>query len=275
MTTETKPTIRYSELNLFLNCGIAYWRRYIQHDKTPQTLPMIRGSGVHEAIATNHRQKKGSGVDIKRRDLEAIAAEYVRATAGEGVMLTPDEKSVGLAPSIERTRMSALCLAGVYAEKCAPDTQPELVEQEIVIAMPGAPVDLKGTIDVATTAKRIRDYKTSKRAKSQREADESLQLSLYGLAYRALTGGDPSGYDLEVLIDSGKKLDHKRLPTTRSQRDFVVLVNRINALLKARETGTFAPANFGHWLCGPRYCSFWNSCAYVNSERAEAAAENG
>jgi hypothetical protein len=261
-------------LNLFLNCGIAYMRRYIQHDAAPQTLPMIRGSGVHEAIATNHRQKKDSARDLARKDLAEIAAEYVRQAAAKGVMLTPDEKSVGLNPSVERTRMSALGLAEVYADRCAPDTQPELVEAEIVIAMPTAPVDLKGTIDVATREKRIRDYKTSKRAKSQREADESLQLSLYGLAYRALQGCDPSGYDLEVLIDSGKKTDHKRLATTRGHRDFVVLVNRINALLKARETGTFAPANVGHWLCGPRYCNYWPTCAYVNAERAEAASEN-
>jgi hypothetical protein len=270
--SEERPYVSYSQLALFERCGEAFRRRYIEREKIPPGVAAIRGRAVHGAAELNHRQKIASGVDLPLGDLvDAAATAFDASRAEGGVLLTPEEASIGEANVLGRAKDRAVKLTGLYAHSVAPTIQPALVEERVRIMLPDAPVDLLGILDVATVDRRVKDLKTAARSKTQAEADQSLQLSLYGLAYRAHTGQDAAGLDMEVLVDTSPP-KHQRLSTTRRRSDYLVLVARLNAFLRARDAGIFPPAELSSWGCNERWCGYWRSCVYVNRERRAAAS---
>jgi hypothetical protein len=158
----------------------------------------------------------------------------------------------------------------LYAAESAPEIQPVLVEEQIVIEVPAIRTPLLGILDVSTEDGLVLDIKTAARAKTQQDVDESMQLSMYHLAYTARTGQPPAGVGLEVLVDT-KTPKRQRLVSTRSERDLGVLAQRVNAMVAGVEAGVFLPAAPGSWACSPKFCGFWATCPYVNSERRAAA----
>jgi len=48
----------------------------------------------------------------------------------------------------------------------------------------------------------------------------------------------------------------------------------INAVVDGVKKGVFHPAPIGSWWCSPRFCGYWFSCPFINSERQAAAEEN-
>lgn len=268
---DERPYVSYSQLALFERCGEAFRRRYIEREKIPPGVAAIRGRAVHGAAELNHRQKIASGVDLPLGDLvDAAATAFDASRAEGGVLLTPEERSIGEANVLGRAKDRAVKLTGLYAHRVAPAIQPALVEERVRIMLPDAPVDLLGVLDVATTDRRVKDLKTAARAKTQAEADQSLQLSLYALAYRAHTGADATGLDMEVLVDTATP-KHQQLSTTRGRSDYLVLVARLNAFLRARDAGIFPPAPLGDWSCSERWCGYARSCPFYTPERGAAA----
>jgi hypothetical protein len=266
--------VHQSQLAKFELCGEAYRRHYVEREPDLPGTAALRGSGVHGAAQVNHRQKKKSGVDLPKKDLiDAAVASFEEKKSKEGFRLTPDEQSIGLKPTIARTLDSVTALTGLYADKVAPTIQPDLVEEKIIVELPNVAVDLAGTIDVSTVQGRLKDFKTSARSKSQKDADESNQLTLYEYLYEKKTGKKPTGIDLDVLVDLKSGPKHQVLSTTRTEADRRALFNRINVMIRARQAGIYAPAGVGSWICSPKWCGYWDTCPYVNSQRMAAAAK--
>ena len=103
--------------------------------------------------------------------------------------------------------------------------------------------------------------KTTKKKKTQKEADDSEKLSFYALVFKALTGHLPSAVRLEVLVDKTKP-EHQMLEATRTMDDLQVILNRINVMLKGLKAGIFIPALATSWQCSPTYCGYAMSCPY-------------
>ena len=263
-----KPYISTSQITTFDGCGEQYRRKYIEREFLPSGVAGLRGSAVHGASEVNLRQKIASGVDLPLSDLVDAAATAFERRKDEGYMLTPEEKAIGASIVLGQAKDRAVKLTGLYADRVAPHIQPKKVETRQRIALPGE-YDLLGILDVTTTDDRIKDLKTGK-ALAQETVDQSLQFSMYALTFRAVEGVDPTGIDVENLVDT-RVPKHVRLTTTRGRRDYEVLVNRLNALLAAREAGVFAPAAIGEWRCSARWCSFFTTCRFANSERRAAA----
>jgi hypothetical protein len=262
-----KPYFSPAQLDLYLNCGEAYRRRYIERQIIPPGIALIRGSAVHAPAEVNHKQKRDSGVDLSEAELTAIAASaFDEKVKREGVELTREEKGIGAQKAIGQGKDGAVRLTKLYSKAVAPDIQPDLVEERVRIELPDSPMDMVGVIDVTTKEKDIVDLKTSSKSKSKSEAETSLQLSWYAMAYRALTGTDPRSVRLEVLVDTATP-KHQRLETTRTRRDYEVLVNRVNTAMGGIKAGVFVPANAGHWLCSRKWCGFAPTCPYYNAER--------
>lgn len=273
-TAGTRIEVHQSHLVQFEMCGEAYRRRYVEGEKDYAGTAALRGSGVHGGAQVNHIQKKQSGKDLPKKDIvDAAVAAFENRKARDGFRLTPDEQNVGVTPTLARTVQSIVTLTGLYADQVAPQIQPDMIEEKITVEVPGTEVDLAGTLDLSTTDGRLKDFKTSTRSKSQKDADESLQLSLYDFLYEKKTGRKPAGVDLEVLVDL-KTPKHQRLSTVRTVRDRQVLFNRFNVMLNSRKAGIFAPAAVGSWNCSAKWCGFWDTCPFVNSERMAAAAKN-
>ena len=271
--------VRQSALINFELCGEAYRRRHVAGERDLAGTAALRGRAVHYGAQINHTQKVVSGKDLpKSQILEATAAGFNDSKAQDGFRLTREEMGVGVKPTLARTLDGAVRLAGLYADELAPGLQPLYVEKDIAFELrPGADTVVRfgGRLDLADRGRVIHDLKTSGRRKSQADVDDSLQGSIYWLLYRTLTGEDPTAFVMDVLVDADKGPFLQKLGTQRTSRDIAVLIHRVNAMIRSIQTGVFTPAAVGSWKCSEKFCSYWETCIYVNSERAAAAAKEG
>jgi len=266
-----RPTITPSKLDTYFRCGEQYRRRYVLGERVPPGVALVKGSAVHKAVEVNYAQKVESHVDLPLGDLEqAAAAEVDTRVAGEGLMLTPEEEQRGAARVRGEVVDRAVVLTGLYHKQVAPGVQPVMVERTVRIALPGRPYDFNGRLDVVDSTGSVRDTKTSSKRKQQSEVDRSDALTYYYAAYAHEVGSLPRNVVLDVLIDKARP-EVQQLTSTRTARDTQVFVNRVNAMLAGVEAQVYPPAPLGHWVCSPRFCGYWWSCPYVNSERSAAA----
>ena len=249
---------------MYARCPEQYRRRYVEGQRIPPGIALLRGSAVHTAAEQNNGQKVNSHEDLPVVDLQDIAAEaYDIRVQEEGVYLQPDEKSRAK-DALGEGKDAAVGLAGYYGEALAPQIQPVEVEQRFTIELPGL-CDLMGVIDVVDTERVIRDMKTSGKRKAQRDADTNTGLTVYGLAYETQNQSPPAGLRLDTLIrtKSGKhSLQH--LDTERTHAHYGALLKRLTAQVQAISLGSFPPTNPANWWCGPRWCGYYHTCPYRN-----------
>jgi len=224
---------------------------------------MLRGVGFHVGAATNMTQKIESREDLPADDIVDAAVAGFETGAAGGYILGENEteKDVGGAKD------SLVEMTACHAAEQAPEYQPVLVEHRVRIALPGAR-DLVGILDLADDQGRVVDFKTSGRRKSQAEADDSVQLTVYAATYKAVTSHQPRSLRMDSIVRTkGGSVYREALDTTRDDADFAALANRINTVSAAIDAGSFPPATPGAWWCSNSYCGYWRSCPYVNSER--------
>jgi len=269
-----KPTISPSALDMYLRCGEQYRRAYILKDKQPPGVAMIKGGSVHKAAEVNFRQKIVSHEDLNVADLQEVAAAHVDTTiAGEGLMLSPDEESRGMAKVKGELVDRAVVLTGVFRREVAPTVQPVLVEEFVRIELPRHTHDLNGRLDVVDDGNRVRDIKTSGRRKSQDDVDRSDQLTYYAAAASRKMGKPITDVVLDVLVDT-KTPAVQRLTSTRTDADKRVFLAKLTTVMDAINKGVFPPAPVGSWWCSYKFCGYAGSCPFFNSERRSAAEEN-
>lgn len=262
-----RPHLSPTQIDLFTRCGEAYRRRYIEGEKIPLGMALLKGKGFHAGAEHNMRQKIESHRDLPASDIvDAAVASFEAETTG-GYSLSQDEVFRGAKIILGETTDSLVQLAKVHAEQQAPDYQPIMVEQKVRIELPGNR-DLLGVIDLADDKGRVVDFKTAGKSKSQSDADSSIQLTTYAAAYQVTTGEPPALVQLDTLVTGKKGVKRQVLESSRGPADFTALANRINAVSAAIDAGIFPPAPPGSWQCSAKWCGFHASCGYVNSERS-------
>lgn len=267
-----KPYFSPTQLDMLTRCGEQYRRRYIEGEKIPPGAALLQGAAMHDVAATNFRQKIYSARDLKVDDMVEMAdANFTSKLAGEGIWLSAEERSRGQDVVIEESRARARGFAQIHAQQQAPDYQPEMVEERHQIELPG-PYDLLGILDLADNKKRLVDLKTASRKKYGDDAEKSVQLTVYAAIYRQKRGEMPSEIRLDVAVQTAAgNCSRQVLATTRARGDFEALINRINTAARIVQAGAFMPAEPGNWICSPKFCGYWDTCRYVNSERKAAA----
>lgn len=273
MTQEiTKPHLSASQLDSYCRCPEAYRRRYLEGERIPPAIAQIRGTATHAAASRNFKQKIETREDIPVDDFVDFAVASFDGGLSGGFSLDPEEESQGPETVTGKARDVVADLSKFHIKQQAPDYQPVLVEEKIRLALPGSR-DLVAVIDLADDQHRVIDFKTSSRRKSQPEADNSPQLTVYAAAYHALQGHAPESVSLDVTVSGSKGVTRQVLTSTRGADDFAVLARRIDVISKSIEAGSFPPATPGAWWCSPKMCGYWNTCPYVNSQRAALAQE--
>lgn len=267
-----RPHLSASQLDSYCRCPEAYRRRYLEGDKIPPAIAMLRGTATHKAAAENFKQKIETREDLPASDFVDIAVSSFDGELSRGFSLDPDEESVGPEKVTGDARDEVADLAKFHIRHQAPDYQPVLVEERIRLALPGSR-DLLGVIDLADDQCRVVDFKTSSKRKSQPEVDSSPQLTVYAAAYHAHQGHAPQSVSLDVTVSGAKGVTRQVLSSTRGAEDFAVLARRIDVISKSIDAGSFPPATPGAWWCSPKMCGYWRTCPYVNSERATLAQE--
>jgi CRISPR/Cas system-associated exonuclease Cas4 (RecB family) len=250
---------------------------YLEKERPPPVLAILKGTGMHAAAETNFKQKLESHEDLPMPDMiDAAVAAFESEIQKTGITLTKPEKAVGQDASIEAAKKDLLQFVAGFAVYQAPHYQPvELPELTVRIPVPRSTHDLLGKIDIIAEidnkpGRRIRDWKTSKRKKSAVDAAETAQLTFYSAGHQVLFSEPPADVGLDNLVITSKGVTRQELVEQRDKDDFAVLASRLNAMEQGVKAGVFLPAPEGSWYC--RSCVFAQTCPYVNRARLAAAS---
>lgn len=261
-----KPHVSASQLDSFCRCPEAYRRRYLEGEKIPPSVAMLKGTGFHRGAETNFRQKIESRVDLKTSDIVDAAVSAFEFELEKGVELVGDDRLRGKPVVIAETKDDLVSVVTVHAKEQAPQYQPVFVEQPFTIALPGSR-DLKGVIDLADDLRRVIDLKSAGRSKAQADADSSVQLTVYAAGHHALTGEPPTEVRLDTIVTTKTKTYRNVVSSDRGPDDFRALANRIETVVNGIEKGVFPPAPPGSWQCTAKWCGYFSTCPYVNASR--------
>lgn len=264
-----KPHLSATQLESYCRCPEAYRRRYLEREVIPPGIAIIQGKSFHSAAATNFEQKIESRADLPVEMFKEAAAAAFDEERKNGFCLTSEEESLGIGKVMGAALDKTVELIELHAKEQAPDYQPILVEEEVRIPLPGER-DLLAIIDLADELDRVTDFKSASKRKPQSEADGSVQLTIYAAAFQRHTGRPPSELRLDTAVKN-KEPVRQVLTTQRTRSDFEALANRINAVSLGIAKGSFPPATPGAWWCTSKWCGYWHTCPYVNSERRAAA----
>lgn len=257
-----KAHLSATQLEMYARCPESYRRRYIENDRIPPAVSMLKGTGLHRAAEHNFRQKIDSHRDLPASEIVDAAVAGFESELSAGVSFDAEEESVGPEKVIGQAKDDVADLAETHAKTQAPDYQPVLVEESVRIELPG-PRDLLAVIDLADDKRRVVDFKTARKSKTQGDADGSVQLTVYAAAHQAVTGEPPALVRLDTIVQTAKKTERQVIDSTRDNADLVALSHRINAISAAVDAGIFPPTTPGAWWCDRKWCGFHATCPYV------------
>lgn len=253
-----KPNMHQSQVWFALNCGMAYYHRYVRMIARPPSVRMVEGTAVHKAGELNLLHKIEEGQLLPESDVLDIARDALNESwQAEGVQLSEDEKTVGAAKVQGQAIDASVRMAQVEHRNLAPAINPSHVERRFRIEHPDLPFNIQGTIDTQEVNGNIRDRKTSKKTPPASKAHTSSQLSLYALAVKALDGKAPETLYLDTIVDLNSGPRIVTYETTRDVQDFAMELDRMTRVYEAIGKGVFLPCNSDNWMCQQKYCSYW------------------
>jgi len=266
-TAKGSPHVSASQLDMLGRCGEQYRRVYLEGERLPPGVAMLRGTGLHGGAEQNFRQKIETHRDLSVRDIVDASVNAFDVALASGVALTPAEASRGASAVIFDCRDDVAEMATVHAKQQAPQYQPLAVEAKVTLELPVKPligyVDLVATTEVNGESRvAVVDLKTSGKRKSQREADTSTQLTVYAAAAPTL-GVSPDEMRLDVLVQTRTGTTRQVLSTQRDASDFDALAARLTTFHAVIAAGSFVPASPLSWWCSPKWCGFWRTCRFV------------
>lgn len=268
MSEQKKPHLSTSAVGLFLRCGEAWRRRYMEGHIIRPKAAMVIGTGVHEGAQVNFRQKIESHDDLPAGQIiEASVAALESRVEKEGIQL----EGKSLADTVGEAKDIAAVVATHHAAFTAPAYQPTMVERQVRLELPKCSRDLVGVVDLVDDKSRVIDFKTTGRRKNQQEADESLQLTTYAVLHHKATGKLPESMILDVTMRPDKKHVVKRetFETTRDKEDIKILAATLSVVNDAIDKGSFAPAPQGSWWCSDKWCGYHAECPFVRHKKKQ------
>lgn len=237
---------------------------------------VLSASSVGEYLRCHHAYLLGSVYRLPKR---GSVKKLVGTAAHAGIeamlkggdpapaVLRAWDAEVGTIPADELAAdpdglRDALAVPAVYRAKVMPEFSPDIVEAGFAVVPNGMGVTVTGVIDAADTkTDDVRDHKTTagrtingvKPSFSPESHD--LQLGLYRLGYRGLTGRWPKRLRLDVLTRTGKHRFYDREPSTADALDLVSIVR--DGLAREDYDPTGADANACAW------CEYRMRCAHA------------
>lgn len=254
-----RPQLHATALNI--QCGEAFRRRYLEGEIIPPGVAALVGSATDRAVTKNLQHKIETTGLLDVAEVADVARDSLEYGWQSGVKLDADEARLGLAKVKGQAADKAVRLAVLHATQKAPSIDPTHLQRRWSLELRGYPVDLVGTLDIQESGT-VRDTKTSGKAPAEDAAQTSIQLTAYHLAVKVLDGKPPETVALDYLIDT-KTPRALTLVSTRDGEDYQALLNRVEMIARAIETGTFLPVSPDHWMCCAKWCGYWDSCRYA------------
>jgi len=256
-----RKQLHISGIGLLFNCAQAWYQRYILGRSIPPASALHIGTSLHKGVEADLMCVMEDGALADEDDLCSLVRDFAISRVNEeGV--TRDEgktKEETVADIID----TSVQLAKVHHEQVAPSIKPKSLERGFVIDMEGKfPFDLAGMMDIVEVDNTLRDTKSSKRKPTQATVDDSIQMTSYRFALRALDGEAPPKIKMDYIVKT-KKPYAITLETTRTDEDEQRFLRVYEAACKQIEAECWSPCNPDHWLCNPKWCGYFNNgCPY-------------
>lgn len=254
-----------SQLDMFTRCGEQYRRRYLEGEIVPPGIAARIGTGVHKAAESNWREKMRTGQDMPLDAVQDCAAEAYDKALQDGVFFAPDE-APDATLAMARGKDSAVSLATLFRRNLAPSITPALVEEKIILDLPGVDLPIVTILDLYTEDKALRDLKTSGKKWSEDKAHASHQPTAYREAVRQATGEYPADLLFDVLV-STKTPTLQTISTTRGEGDAAILARKFQIMCASINADIFPPAPPDHWCCSAKFCGYFFSCPHIPAHR--------
>jgi len=252
--------ISVSQISMHSKCGEQFRRRYEEGEICPPGFAALTGSGVHAGAAHAMEWKREHGGNVSPDDVRDVAVAGLDERFGaDGAMLTSEETDQGVAASLGAARDRTAALAHFWGCVVQPEyNAPQWVEERWEFGLPNGQT-LLGITDLATPGL-VTDWKTGRRKLSQREADTSLQLTAYAIAYRRRYGVMPN-VRLDCLT-SRKQTTRTVLNASRGMTHVEQFAARLRAFTKSVASGSFVPCLPTEWFCSEKWCGYAKTCPY-------------
>jgi len=184
--------LSYGQVNDYLDCPAKYRYAHVVRLPTPPSHQMVYGRALHSAVQSFHRRQMAA----RPMGLDELHAALDGAWESVGFLTREHEEA--------RRAAAHEALARFWEAQQRDPARPSMVEQEFVVAFGRDRVRGRyDRIDIDPDGRVvITDYKSSDvrdLATANRRARESLQLSLYALAYEAQNGRLPDELTLHFL----------------------------------------------------------------------------
>ncbi len=272
-----------SSVRLFRRDPWKWKLRYVEGAYEPSSPSQLVGAAVHRAEGENFAQKVRSGRDLLVADtLDLYSDEWAlaveEATDRAGVEWE-DEKP-------GQVKDSGVKVLAHFHRSVARHIKPLASEQRFEIALPGVEWTFVGYRDVDEASGAIADMKVRGPTRGPVGRDEAagdLEATAYLFAKRAerQSANSPIAFNprhphhlrflnlvrhadpgpRHVLVTSTERTD-EQLDT------FLAVLYRTAAEMVWRvETDNWVGAQDGDPLCAPRYCGFWDRCAFGGAHR--------
>jgi putative RecB family exonuclease len=233
---ETRPHFSVTQLNTYLSCPFKYYLQYeekLPWEKVPSGVAF--GSAVHRTIERFNKSLIDGGMD-ERGAIEVFSGEWTAESGRDEVEYRhPDEQ--------EELMDKGKRLIQLYSQQFS-GIKPQAVERvfrlpilDISTGMFEASRDVLGAIDLIADNE-VLEVKTSARSINQREADTSLQLTLYSWAYRMVYGVEEKALKTVALLKTAKPAIQVT-QTYRTADDHTRLVELISQVIRAIELRIF------------------------------------
>lgn len=192
-----------SSFGTFARCPEQWRRRYLKGEKMPPSASAVVGNAAHGAAEINYSQKRSTGIDLSKLDLEDAYSESfdheVERNGGPREIdwkIKRGKNKIELTPG--KARDVGWPLAEDYHKTVAPTVQPIGTEEWFTVFVPGVPVKIVGKIDLIDEHGKF-DLKFGSRARNKPEISWRSQGLTYLLVEQAENmtvpiGGKPFGW---------------------------------------------------------------------------------
>jgi DNA helicase-2/ATP-dependent DNA helicase PcrA len=240
---EEELTVSHNQVDDYETCPLKYHYIHIKRIPLRQHHSVVYGSAIHKAVEFYLRRRAVGNFT----SLEDFLKAFDDAWRNEGFLTREHEE--------QRKRAGVEALTRFYHEEEASGQKPTEVEREFGFAL--GPTRVRGRFDRVDDTPEgtvVIDYKSSdvtEQKKADQRARESLQLKMYALAQKEMTGRLPAHVELRFL-ESGLAGRHK--PT---EKDLVEAREAIEAAAAGIRARRFDPTP-GYQTC--RYCAYNQIC---------------
>jgi CRISPR/Cas system-associated exonuclease Cas4 (RecB family) len=247
-----------SQINLYSQCSLKYRFQYVDLLTKPfKSSSLAFGSAIHSALSWFHRESMTNDKVPLEKLCKIFDADWYSQRTETDIRYKNGEEEMRLV-------VLAKEMLAMYYQLPPKKAKGTEVSFSVSLNEPkdgGARlIDLEGVIDLIEEGDVVTEFKTSAQMMDSRDADESLQLTIYSYAFEKLYRRPPKALKLVDFVKS-KKPKLIVLETRRESDSYQRLYAMADQVLKGIGQKIFFPRS-GFWCKDCEYapqCQAWPS----------------